>query len=291
MSQATERRRKPRRRKVLVTGAIYVTLEDTQGSSGHISAKVVDTSDTGIGVETAAPMMANTVVLVKSDIHEVIPNGSVRAHVARCTALPGARYRIGLLYDAPHNGNGAAPQPAVAVADHYETLQVNAKADPDTIHRVYRLLAQRFHPDNPDTGDAETFRKILDAYQTLSDPEKRAAYDVHLHSYRQIRWKLFDPGEASMGKQAEKAKRRAILELLYTARMNQPETPSMSLHEFEDLLGCPREHLEMSLWYLRENGLLTRGDNGKLTITAKGVDRAEADELVPLAANRLLSAG
>src|SRR3979411_375285 len=108
MSQATERRRKPRRRKVLVTGAIYVTLEDTQGSSSHISAKVVATSDTGIGVETAARMKANTGVLVKSDIHEVIPNGSVQAHVARCTALPGARYRIGLLYDVPHNGNGAS---------------------------------------------------------------------------------------------------------------------------------------------------------------------------------------
>jgi curved DNA-binding protein len=36
--------------------------------------------------------------------------------------------------------------------DYYEVLQVSTSADPDTITRVYRLLAQRFHPDNQKTG-------------------------------------------------------------------------------------------------------------------------------------------
>ena len=38
--------------------------------------------------------------------------------------------------------------------DHYELLQVSPTAEIDTIHRVYRLLAQRFHPDNRETGNA-----------------------------------------------------------------------------------------------------------------------------------------
>ncbi len=42
--------------------------------------------------------------------------------------------------------------------DHYDTLQVSNKADPDTIHRVFRILAQRYHPDNLHTGSAEMFR-------------------------------------------------------------------------------------------------------------------------------------
>ena len=42
--------------------------------------------------------------------------------------------------------------------DYYELLQVSPTADPETIHRVYRLLAQRFHPDNSETGNASRFR-------------------------------------------------------------------------------------------------------------------------------------
>ena len=43
------------------------------------------------------------------------------------------------------------------MVDHYKPLQVSASADAETIHRVYRLLAQRYHPDNPDTGNATAF--------------------------------------------------------------------------------------------------------------------------------------
>jgi molecular chaperone DnaJ len=58
--------------------------------------------------------------------------------------------------------------------DHYDTLQVSANADLDTIHRVYRILAQRFHPDNRDTGSAERFRALSEAYEVLGNPERRA---------------------------------------------------------------------------------------------------------------------
>ena len=42
--------------------------------------------------------------------------------------------------------------------DYYETLQISPNADPDTVHRVYRLLAQRFHPDNKETGSDVRFQ-------------------------------------------------------------------------------------------------------------------------------------
>jgi DnaJ-class molecular chaperone len=58
--------------------------------------------------------------------------------------------------------------------DYYELLQVSASAEPETINRVYRLLAQRYHPDNRETGDEGRFREITEAYRVLSDPEKRA---------------------------------------------------------------------------------------------------------------------
>ena len=62
--------------------------------------------------------------------------------------------------------------------DYYETLQINANAEPETVHRVYRLLAQRFHPDNTESGNANRFRLITEAVRVLGTPEKRAQNDV-----------------------------------------------------------------------------------------------------------------
>ena len=78
--------------------------------------------------------------------------------------------------------------------DYYEILQVSASADPETIHRVYRLLAQRFHPDNRETGNAGRFRAISEAYTVLSNPEERARYDI-IHAQQQKgRCKLVSTG-------------------------------------------------------------------------------------------------
>lgn len=63
------------------------------------------------------------------------------------------------------------------------------------------------------------------------------AYDVHVQFYRQERWRIFDNKEAAVGKMAEESKRQGILELLYTARRNQPTSPTLNLHELESLLG------------------------------------------------------
>ncbi len=53
--------------------------------------------------------------------------------------------------------------------DHYEILRLSADAESDTIERVYRTLAKRFHPDNEKTGDAEIFLRIAEAHRILTD--------------------------------------------------------------------------------------------------------------------------
>ena len=63
------------------------------------------------------------------------------------------------------------------IPDYYEFLQISANAEPETIHRVYRFLAARFHPDNPETGDHEKFFLLTQAYAVLSSTERRAEYD------------------------------------------------------------------------------------------------------------------
>jgi len=54
--------------------------------------------------------------------------------------------------------------------DYYEVLQVSANADTDTISRIFRHLAKRFHPDNTDTGDAEQFERLVQAHRVLMNP-------------------------------------------------------------------------------------------------------------------------
>jgi len=59
--------------------------------------------------------------------------------------------------------------------DHYSTLGVNKDASPDDIKRAYRKLASQHHPDKG--GDKAAFQKVQQAYETLSDPNKRQQYD------------------------------------------------------------------------------------------------------------------
>src|SRR3954454_18264759 len=62
--------------------------------------------------------------------------------------------------------------------DLYALLGVSRDADADTIKKAYRKLARQLHPDvNPDPEAQSRFQEIGRAYEILSDPQKRAAYD------------------------------------------------------------------------------------------------------------------
>ncbi|WP_420613203.1 molecular chaperone DnaJ [Candidatus Spongiisocius sp.] len=73
------------------------------------------------------------------------------------------------------------------MADYYRTLDVERDASRDEIKRAFRRLARESHPDaNPDDPTAEArFRQVAEAYEVLSDPERRARYD---------RGETLDPG-------------------------------------------------------------------------------------------------
>ncbi|AKC60292.1 molecular chaperone DnaJ [Blochmannia endosymbiont of Camponotus (Colobopsis) obliquus] len=72
----------------------------------------------------------------------------------------------------------------MAKSDYYEILGVSKDADERDIKRSYKRLAIKFHPDrNPGNAEAEAkFKEIKEAYEVLTDPQKRAAYDRYGHS-------------------------------------------------------------------------------------------------------------
>ncbi|MHC4659067.1 MAG: molecular chaperone DnaJ [Planctomycetota bacterium] len=87
----------------------------------------------------------------------------------------------------------------MAKRDYYEVLGVSKNASADEIKRAYRRMAIKYHPDkNPDDKEAEVkFKECAEAYEVLSDPEKRRRYDQFGHEglrgmgmrdYTHMRW-------------------------------------------------------------------------------------------------------
>lgn len=175
--------------------------------------------------------------------------------------------------------------------DYYEFLQISPNAEPDTIHRVYRFLAARLHPDNPDTGDAAQFLLLKQAYDVLSDPERRAQYDASRKN------EVSQPAPLSTwidfmdNMEGELNRRLAVLAVLYFQRRTNPYKPEVSLLDLEKRMGFPRDYLEFTAWYLRNKGYITRADNSDFALTAEGVDFVETQRVNIPVLDKLLTDG
>ena len=164
---------------------------------------------------------------------------------------------------------------ASEVDDYYDVLQVSDAAEPETINRVYRMLAQRYHPDNRESGNEVRFRAITEAYQVLSNPEKRAQYDATNQKRKKDRWRLVSAGAQTENDfEMEQVVRLTVLEALYTKRRVDPQNPGIYLVELERLIGRPREHLEFTIWYLNQKKLINT-DDARMYLTADGAEYLE----------------
>jgi curved DNA-binding protein CbpA len=169
-----------------------------------------------------------------------------------------------------------APEGNVLATDYYEILKVGPKADEDTIERVYRTLADRFHPDNPSTGDEATFLRLTEAYQTLSDHTKRAEYNA-LRESRNGPARFWLRGrEFFDGVRGGQNRRLAVLCILYRQKTSTHDSPGFSILDLEQLTGCTREELAAALWYLCEKQWAAMGEFMTYTITADGFDVVES---------------
>lgn len=233
--QGANRRQRQRVRKIL--GPIVELLVGDNGGHYRSRARIVDFHDNGVGLSCREPISPGTIVQFEDDTRQ--PR---KGKVTWCHKGLGSEYRIGVTYElrpgagvpgqegaegeTGEDAEAAGAEDGSVEADYYELLQINPKADVETVHRVYRLQAQRFHPDNKETGDEQMFRLLTKAYQTLTDPEQRAAYDLRLTKIQQRRWKIFEKPVQVMGVEGERRKRQGILGMLSTSGFRSRALPN-----------------------------------------------------------------
>ncbi len=161
--------------------------------------------------------------------------------------------------------------------DYYEFMQISPSAEHETVLRVYRMLAARYHPDNPQTGDVEKFVLLNEARDVLADPARRAAYDVHRVRNSAKPLTVFSLKDFAIGIDGEANRRLGVLCLLYHRRRTNTDEASLSLLDLENLMSFPREHLLFTLWYLIEKQLVRRDERSNYEVTAEGIDYVESN--------------
>ena len=251
-------------------------------SVNNSEVTLVDLSSGGLRIELMHTLTVGETVQVSGEIEG---SGGRIPVAGPCLICWCAEVRHGLYHAGLSFKNGSdVPRGAAGMMlgngiDYYEALQVNRRADTGTIRRVFHWMAQRYHSDNPETGNQELFRQVVQARDVLCDSARRAAYDIQLALHDHTRLQLFEIWERSRNVQGEVLKRQAILRLLYNQRLTGRDRPGIVLRDFENLMGCPREHLEFSFWVLRQNKVVTCGDNACYEITDRGVAAVQAEEI------------
>jgi curved DNA-binding protein CbpA len=164
---------------------------------------------------------------------------------------------------------------SAATINYYDLLQINPRAEPETIERVYRIMAARYHPDNQQSGDPDRFRVLTEAYEVLSNPRSRGEYDLKFEGTATTALPIFLGREFTDGIDAESKIRIGVLCLLYSKRRANPDFAALSLLDMENLMAFPRERLLFAIWYLRAKRFVAQDDRSSFIITAEGVDFLE----------------
>jgi hypothetical protein len=263
----SDKRRKQRQR---FDCTVEISWQDAQANSRTQTVQAIDLSNSGIRVESSEPIEQHTEVYVRAERYGLTGTTAVR-HCGR----RGSKYVLGLEF-CPESSSAGSDDAEVFV-DYYELLQISPNAEPDTIHRVFRIMAARCHPDNKETGNSEKFLLLTKGYAVLSDPARRQAYDERHRDRRAQPLPVFGLKEFAEGLEGEVNRRLGILSLLYNRRRTNPEVPGISVLELEAVMSFPREHLEFAIWFLHEKQYIRVGDHSDYVLTAAGVEYLEAE--------------
>lgn len=271
-------------------GACILTWCGPDRRTCFMEGRGVELSASGVVIECAGAIESNTVVHIEG-ADGLVSGDYLVTHWTR----RGMKYDIG--FEFRDTAKSETQEPAIpkseadADADYYDVLQISPKAEAETIHRVFRIMAARFHPDNPETGDAEEFLRLKQAHSVLSDSIRRAEYDAKREAQEPAPMPIFELKDFVIGVKAEANRRLGVLSLLYSRRRTDADHPGVSLLDLENCMSFPREYLTFTMWYLRAKQFVAAADNSDYTLTAAGVDFIEMNASNSEILTRLLNHG
>lgn len=172
--------------------------------------------------------------------------------------------------------------------DHYIVLGIETNADSETIQAAYSKLAQKFHPNTPETGDKTKFEALNQAYEVLADPELRASFDKVKGVDHESGNPKFTGALFFQALEDAEALRSAILCILYDRRRIKAFKPSLSLRHLEGMLQATLEEMNFALWYIKQRGLSVNDDKSGMEITVEGMDFLEKNRPSPEAVLKFL---
>ena len=265
MTAKEESRRREERR--AFDGVVTLSTSAEGSEQRFIRGRALDFSKGGARVQMPDALDVGAQVYLRADSFGLMGMAKVRHCQQRL-----AGYVLGLELER----SGAQMRTPDDFIDYYEVLQISPKADAETIHRVFRMQAARYHPDNKQTGNEERFRMLTRIYETLVDPKRREQYDIRRKMREPGSIPVFGLAEFVAGIEGEVNRRLGVLCLLYKRRRSNPDHSALSLLQLEFLMDFPREHLMFTVGYLREKNYIRIVENSDFQITAEGVDSLEA---------------
>jgi curved DNA-binding protein len=247
--------------------SVVMYWEDASGHVSSIRPQARDASEFGLCLDCAMAVPVGAQVYL-----DMAGYGLPAEAVVRYCVTNAERFRVGVEFST---ATRQTMQPATQDVDFYEILQLSPKAEMETIHRVYRIMAGRYHPDNPESGDPEKFLLLSEAYRVLSDPERRIRYDATRAGGTLRPLPLFQAKAFVDDKEGEANRRLGVLCLLYAQRRRDTDHPAICLLDLEQMMSIPREYLEFTLWYLKQKHYVESSQGADFVLTAEGVDYVE----------------
>ncbi len=228
MEATAKRQRRRGHRKPADSSAIHVEIKDGMGNSRYVIANLVDVIDGGCGLALMIMLKPGSTVVLRGKFGKNRTLDYLKAGVKWCIPKIDGTFRAGLEF-LDHCSTFILDEEQTGcispvVPDCYEVMQLSHNADAETISRVYRMLAFRYHPDNTETGNSEMFIRLSEAHQILSDPEKRASYDAALRDAKRLRGKNFGEASTSAGNDREKRRNLEVVAAAYLGLMSVEST-------------------------------------------------------------------
>lgn len=207
MEATARRQRRKSPRKPACSSLIHLEIKEGAGTPRWVTADLADVIDGGCGLMLMTVLRPGSTVIVRGKFGGSHTAEHLKAVVRWCIGKPDGTFRAGLEFLSSHTTFKLDEQQVGRghLLDCYEVMQLSPNADAETISRVYRMLASRYHPDNAATGNSEKFIRLCEAHEILSDPAKRASYDARYRAAMQLRWRAGSGQATASGESEERA--------------------------------------------------------------------------------------